>query len=730
MNASFAIAQASGTGQTLSFNANRQSYVEIQHDPELNAYPMTVTAWVKTSQATGSAGLVNKYLSGAFNGWQISLYNGDVRVFYFADAANYIWDGGDGLDGGFIADGNWHYIALTVDASGGNLYVDGVLKSSLGWTGTPAAPTSRQPLMLGYYPGTGPKMLTGELDEIALWNRSLSSDEILANMQRSLASSSPGLVLYLRLNDGPGNIVYDSTGHGHDGLLVNSPYWISSTAPFANDVAALSQEPMSRVAEAGTSVSFNVATANLPATYQWRKDDDDIIGQTSSTLVLTSVSPGDEGFYDAVVNSTAGSVTSSPAELNIIAQPEILTQPVGDIANVGANETFTIHTTGGRPLTHNWYHDGNLISSSANPSLTLEGVKLSDAGNYQLVVSNSYGAITSSIALLKVHSGAITNDLVLHLSFDDTFADTSGRSNDGQFLHNGSGPNYGSSFAAGQIGQSFESTTTGNGSQMDYATLGYPADLKFSRGDFSFSMWVNYTNQDSDIPILSNKDWDKSHHQGWAISTQSEGTFRVNFTGPNEGEDMFSTAMTPVVRDGNWHHIVVSVLHISPPLAGYVSTYLDGELVDKSPMSLGGTVDTFSLPFTYASSAPTAQAGWAVNVGQDGTGVYYSGHNIGAKIDDLGIWRRALTAEEAEAIYEAGIEGRDLTFASEQSDLQIAFSNEGVALTWAGSPLIKLQMSPTLNRPIWTDVEGTLGQNYAALPLGDSGAFFRLVQVP
>ncbi|MBI1176473.1 hypothetical protein GC207_03435 [bacterium] len=727
---SVANAQGSGPGQALSFNVSRQSYVQIQNDPELNPYPMTVTAWVKTSQATGGAGLVNKYLSGAFNGWQISLYNGDVRVFYFADAANYIWDGGDGLSGGFIADGNWHYVALTVDATGGNLYVDGTLKSSLGWTGTPAAPTSRQPLMLGYYPGTGPKMLTGELDEITLWNRSLSSDEILANMHQSPASSSPGLVLYLRLDDGPGDMVFDSTGHGHDGLLINSPYWITSTAPIADPVATLSQEPMNRVAEAGTSVSFSIATPDLPATYQWRKDGQTIAGQTKSTLVLPSVSPNDEGMYDAVVTNTAGTVTSLPAELKVITKPEILTQPVGDIANIGSSETFAVRTAGGRPLTHHWFHDGTLLSSSTSASLTLSNLKLSDAGNYQLVVSNAYGAVTSSIAILKVHSGAITNNLVLHMAFDSTLADSSGHDNHGLFLHNGTSEFISPTYAAGRIGQSFEYTTTDNGSRLDYASLGYPPDLRLGRGDFSISMWVNYTNQDSDIPILSNKDWDKSHHPGWAISTQSQGTFRVNFTGPNEGEDMFSTAMTPVVRDGTWHHIVVSVLRVSPPLAGYVSTFLDGTLVDKSPMSLGGTIDTFSLPFTYASPAPTDQTGWAVNIGQDGTGVYYSGHNIGAKIDDLGIWRRALTAEEAKGIYDAGLEDRDLTFASEKSDLQIAFYSESAVLTWTGSPLIKLQMSPTLNRPIWSDVPETLGQSFIAIPLGDAGAFFRLVRLP
>ncbi|MGH7971835.1 MAG: LamG-like jellyroll fold domain-containing protein, partial [Limisphaerales bacterium] len=321
-------AQTTGAGEALSFNAPNQSYVAVQHDPELDPYPMTITAWVKT-QSNGGAGLVTKYISGALNGWQIYLLNGEVRAWYFADSANYVWDGGDGLNGGSIADGLWHQVAFTVDASGGKLYVDGILKASLGWTGKAGACTTRRPLLLGYYPGVGPSFLTGTLDEIALWSTNLSAGQIQAGVYVSgLYDTNAGLVLHLHLDDAPGDIAYDGTGHGHDGILVNSPSWIDSTAPISRPVATLTLEPLSRFAESGTPASFSVATSVLPASYQWRLDGQNIPGATNSTYLLPRVSPPDAGVYDVLVSNSVASVASSPAVLKVVAVPEILRQPV------------------------------------------------------------------------------------------------------------------------------------------------------------------------------------------------------------------------------------------------------------------------------------------------------------------------------------------------------------------------------------------------------------------
>ena len=99
-------------------------FASVPHASDLNAYPLSVTAWIKTTQSTGVAGIINKYLSSSGNGYQIFLDNGHARAWYFRDPVNYVWDGGNGLDGGAINDGQWHHLAFTIDSTGGMLYVD------------------------------------------------------------------------------------------------------------------------------------------------------------------------------------------------------------------------------------------------------------------------------------------------------------------------------------------------------------------------------------------------------------------------------------------------------------------------------------------------------------------------------------------------------------------------------------------------------------------------------
>jgi hypothetical protein len=72
------------------------NYVAAPHTAGLNAFPITVVAWVQTTQSADYQGLVNKYAVTSFNGWNIFLRDGRVRAWYFVNGARFVWDGGDG----------------------------------------------------------------------------------------------------------------------------------------------------------------------------------------------------------------------------------------------------------------------------------------------------------------------------------------------------------------------------------------------------------------------------------------------------------------------------------------------------------------------------------------------------------------------------------------------------------------------------------------------------------
>jgi hypothetical protein len=233
----------SSAGHALSFDGSG-NYVAVPHTSGLNAFPFTVTAWVKTTQATGVQGLVGKYLNSSLNGWSVFLSSGRARAWYFRDSENSVWGGGDGLDGGFIADGEWHHVAFTVNSSsfgfsGGRLYVDGVLVDSQAWSeprggSQPGAPTTTQEVRLGSYAGGG-SAFNGLLDEVAIWGAALGQAQFQTNMQRGLTGTEPGLVAYYRCDERSGTTVADSApvNGNNNGAWVGAPLSVTSTVtPF------------------------------------------------------------------------------------------------------------------------------------------------------------------------------------------------------------------------------------------------------------------------------------------------------------------------------------------------------------------------------------------------------------------------------------------------------------------------------------------------------------------
>jgi len=264
-------------------------------------------------------------------------------------------------------------------------------------------------------------------------------------------------------------------------------------------------------------------------------------------------------------------------------------------------------------------------------------------------LTRKFGTRTSACLLATVlfagwlnigRASHLTNGLLCHLTFDGNYKDDSGNGINGT-------PCGTPTFGAGKIGSGAVCfTTLHDGSEIDYVTLGYPQQLQFDGNvSFSVSFWTCYTNQYGDPPFISNKDWNSSGNLGWGIFTQNSGNFRVNVTGDGGGTKESAIA-APVIRNGRWHHIVVTFDRPS-----VVSIYVDGTRVMTDPLAATtGNIDTTSL-------------GYAVNIGQDGIGDYTgeeSAEMVRLWMDDLGIWGRALSPAEVAAIYQGGLIGSNI----------------------------------------------------------------------
>jgi uncharacterized delta-60 repeat protein len=216
---------------------------------------------------------------------------------------------------------------------------------------------------------------------------------------------------------------YASGGYGNgSGWFVESyspPVWVSP--------------PPSLTRDAGGSATFNVTTVGTaPLSYHWFKagvplvNGGKVAGATTASLSLTNLLGADGGSYWVVVSNTFGSVTSAVATLTV-RDPVITAQPVSQARNAGEIVTFSVTALGTAPMGYQWWKDGVALSGATAASLMRSNLQGADAGGYRVVVSNSYGSVTSTVAWLTVcvttvdttfNSGGNGNALALAMQAD------------------------------------------------------------------------------------------------------------------------------------------------------------------------------------------------------------------------------------------------------------------------------------------------------------------------
>ena len=240
-------------------------------------------------------------------------------------------------------------------------------------------------------------------------------------------------------------------------------------------------------------------------------------------------------------------------------------------------------------------------------------------------------------------AGTITNDLVAHLTFDSNLNDSSGRGNHGAAV--GTVP-----LVSGKVGaNAMQFNSAADESSFNYVSLGAPPDLLFTDAtDFSVAFWVKLGSWSGDPAFFSNKSWLNGGNPGYVIATAGDGHLQWNYReADNSRKDYDGPANT--LSDGNWHHVTMVVER-----AGNIRAYLDGVEVDSRPARTPGEVP---------SSIDTDSLGNSVNIGQDGVGTYTDGNSVSVTnslIDDLGVWRRPLSASEVFRVYDSGMKGVNL----------------------------------------------------------------------
>lgn len=86
------------------------------------------------------------------------------------------------------------------------------------------------------------------------------------------------------------------------------------------------------------------------------------------------------------------------------APPVIITQPASASTFAGASASFRVGASGSEPLGYQWYFNNDLLTNQTLHTVSIDNVSRSQAGQYLVVVTNAFGSVTSSPALLVVEA--------------------------------------------------------------------------------------------------------------------------------------------------------------------------------------------------------------------------------------------------------------------------------------------------------------------------------------
>jgi len=206
-------------------------FVNIPYNSSLDIpTAITVEVWVKyASQGEiGSGGRTYSVLS--YKGYPWTWLLEDISgQFNFRISTTS--DGDSRLDSNYYHGvERWDHVACTYNGSTQSIYVNGILQNSKSLTGTII--TSGTTIELGTY-GTGDYSFNGWLANHRVYNRALSAAEVQQNYQAEqyrfetpAGPATNGLLLYwdagnLDSYPGTGTTIYDLSGNGNNGTLVN-----------------------------------------------------------------------------------------------------------------------------------------------------------------------------------------------------------------------------------------------------------------------------------------------------------------------------------------------------------------------------------------------------------------------------------------------------------------------------------------------------------------------------
>ncbi len=439
--------------------------------------------------------------------------------------------------------------------------------------------------------------------------------------------------LWWSAGDGANQLVFYDTNN----ILIGS-YFVGDIIPFlsASYFGNPNYSPRINTNQPYVYLNFTTTSTDQIASVQF-------LNTTVSGFEIDNISVTDQSVIPPGHDVFAPKIAASPQSLTNLA---------------GTTASFTVTATGTAPLNYQWRFNGNNLANSGRVSgatstnLTITGVQLADAGNYTVVVTNAYGAVTSSVAVLTVTNA--TGGVPLP---SGCVAWWRGESNGLDCINTNHGSiSGGIGYADGMVGQAF--SFDGTTAELQVAPsmsldIGGGAGMTFETwirvdafGNMPIFLWAPGTSVASPRILLA---------QSW-YGGCGDGNLGVELVGP------YFCSAGGTFQTNTFYHLALTYDRASGQAYVYRNAQVIGTL----------SVGQINLPTTY----PIFLGGSSY------------GFNFNGLIDEPALYSRALSSSEIAAIYQAGSAGKSsaasaipaLTFTTPTSGS--VFTGSGYSFGW------------------------------------------------
>ena len=378
--------------------------------------------------------------------------------------------------------------------------------------------------------------------------------------------------------------------------------------------------------------------------------------------------------------------------------PTIVNQPQDQSVLAGATAFFSVGASTVGQTTYQWEFNGQDIPGQTKAELVLKNVQPSQAGGYNVVVTDRGGTVISKACTLTVTdnlpddpSESLILGQVASWSFDGNLA--SGIEGfDGEAMN---GATLTDDARVGSGALSLEQA------QKQYVDIDRQV---LSDGALAYSSagWIKVTGGEGRRFL-----WETSP-SNWAVSTEvtPAGNVKAFVKLADGSSHSADSGMVPGI--GEWHHVAVTFDGVS----GQSAIYYDGEKVDVS--------------FTTPAGVGTADTGgFHIGTYRGGSGRFFEG-----LIDEVGIWNRVLREDEIAYLVDGNpIPASPLLPPVSLNITRVQVSEDKFQIIWeGGDPPFQVQSRTAFGDGSWESVGAATNDTTFETPIIDQKAFFRVVQ--